>query len=205
MTIKSPNSKVKEICDLVLRETLQPAKEEAHRTIEEAKREAEKIVREAKAQALKIEEENKLHLNKQLEVHSAELQLSINKALAHLKELITNVFSSEIEHLLSLKLEEEDVIGDLVNALVTSIEKEGIKGDLRVLIPQKVSIPVVQGKLLQMVREKIGSEGIKLGHFKAGVILKFVDKKMAISVTEESVKELLSLYLDDLKERLFLK
>lgn len=204
MALESGTDKVKEICEILRNETIQPAKDEALRIIADANAEAEAIVAKANEDADDIMNNLKRDLEKMQSVANASIELAIKQGIAKLRQLVMDMFNDELHALADEKMKDTEVMVKLVDALVVSIEKEGIKSDLEAVIGKDVSKEDLIGKLASNVREKLEKGGVELGQFHAGVVIKMVDKRMAIEMTDKAVVELISTYIsDELREKLF--
>lgn len=58
--LDSGKDKVKKICDTLMKQTLDPAKQEAKAIVDQALHEAEKIIKQAKQEAKELVEEQKI-------------------------------------------------------------------------------------------------------------------------------------------------
>jgi V/A-type H+-transporting ATPase subunit E len=204
MTLESPDAKVQEICKRLRKETLEPSKKEAAWILSEAKRESEELVQAAKQESLRIQENTTSELAKMQNVHEAAIQLALRQGISKLKQSIDSLFSNQLQLLVKDEMSKSDTIAKILSAMVEAIQKDGISADLLALIPSQVSKEEVQSKIVSEVVQKLGRGGIALGDFKSGVEIKLLDKKIAISMTDQAVVELLSRYIgDDLKTKLY--
>lgn len=203
MLLESGEDRVKELCEILRAETIQPAKEEAARIISEAKKEAEAIVAKSNEDAEEIMQNLKKELEKMQSVSEASLELAIKQSLSRLKQSVAELFTEELFNLADATMNDTDILAKVVNALVTAVEKDGLNTDLKLVIATNVSKDELIGKLADHVRKKIAKESVEIGNFKAGCVLKLVDKKMAIEMTSKAIVELILAYIsDDLSEKL---
>lgn len=204
MVHESPSTKVKEICDLLRKDTLDPAKKEAERIKHEAKKEAAHILQKAEEEATLVKENLAKELYKMQNVHEAAVQLAIRQGVSKLKQLVSQVFSDELQNLVVSELGKTDVMAKILSVLVSAIEKEGLSANLLAVLPKGVSTEEIQAKLVSNVAAKLKSNKIVFGDFIAGIELKILDKKFAIDMTDQAVKELIAMYCEDeLREKIF--
>lgn len=205
MVQESPSTKVKEICDLIRKDTLDPAKKEAERVKNEAKKEAARILQKAEEDATLARENLAKELQKMQDVHEMAIQMAIKQGLSRLKQQIMEVFSEELSQLIASGMDKGDVIARVLSTLVTAVEKEGLGANLLAILPSSVSKEEIQAKLASNIAAKLKSHSMVLGDSKAGVELKLVDKKFAIDMTDKAVKDLLAKYcLDDgLRQKIY--
>ena len=195
MGVDSANSKVQEICDLLKKETLDPAKVEAARIVEEAEQKAQSMIEKGKAQLAKLEEEHQKKLDKQLEVHEMAIQLAIKQGLAQLKENVLALFTEEMQTQMGKSLDEKGAVTKIVEALITSLEKEGIDGDFSVSIPKHIEVSDLLNDLSDGVKNCIQQNKIEIGHGKSGIYVVMTEGKVGIEVSQDSMMALLSEYV----------
>ena len=112
-TLENENDKINKICEILKKETLEPAENEALKIIQEAKVKAEKILEEAESQAKWIKKESDLVIEKEKQMFHAVCQKAASLTLEHLRQTIDNQF--------------------LKPALGALIEKSSIKSDAKAL------------------------------------------------------------------------
>ncbi len=204
MDLKSGPDKVREICKILENETIMPAKETASKIIADANVEADAIRLKAREDAEEIMKKLKKDLEKAQSVADASIELSIKQGVARLRQLVLELFTDEMQVLANSKMKDADMMGKVANALVESVSKDGIEANLGLVLGKNVSKEDLITNLTVAVREKVEKGGITLGNFQAGIIVRFIDKKMAIEITDKSIVELLSKYVhEDLRQKLF--
>jgi V/A-type H+-transporting ATPase subunit E len=204
MPLETANNKVKEICDVLRRETLEPAQNEAKRIILDAEKEAEELIRKAKEEALRIKEETKLELKKEMEVHNGSIQLAIRQGVSALRQEIEKIFSAILSRDIEMVMSSEDAISRAVSVIFELIEKNGLGVNLGVLIPKHVDIQAICKRLVEKFKHKLQSSAIPVDGIKGGVEIKLIDKKISIEMTDVAVKELLASYvIPELRAQIF--
>ncbi|MBI3237176.1 MAG: DivIVA domain-containing protein, partial [Chlamydiales bacterium] len=71
--METGKDRVKKICDVLRKETLEPAKKQADEILEEARRTADQIIEEARTSSKKIQEEADSEIQKQKAIFRASL------------------------------------------------------------------------------------------------------------------------------------
>ncbi len=205
MATETGSEKVKKICEVLRKETLEPAMEEAEQHIARAKQEAESIVAGAKAQAGKMVQEAQADIDKRRNVFHASMQQGCRQTLEQLKEQIeTQLFSEALKELIAKKTSEVDVLAKLITALVNAIEKEGLGGDLSAIIPSHVPAREVNELLVKEVAQKLKEKSVLLGPMKGGVEVKLHDRKFTVDLSDGALRELVGSFIrKDLREILF--
>ncbi|MBM3201184.1 MAG: hypothetical protein FJZ56_02110 [Chlamydiae bacterium] len=201
------SDKVKTICRLITEETLTPAKKEAQEIINIAKAEAASIIEEAKKEAIRIQQRSENEINHKLSVMNASIDMAVKQAILFLKQEVTeHFFSKEIHHLLAKEIQSKDWVAKMLDAIVTSIEKEGTRSELHAVIPKTLTREQIVHSLTKTVAEKLnsaGEKGISVGDLK-GIEVKIVKENFVLSVTEESLHQILAKYVHrDLRDKIF--
>jgi vacuolar-type H+-ATPase subunit E/Vma4 len=195
MALESSDKKVKEICDLLYKETILPAKEESEQRILDAKKHAEEIIFSAKEQAKAIFEEGEKKLAGEKKIYEATLELAITRALEVLKAGVMNLLNGDLLSSLKATLSEKQVCKNIVSALLEGIKKDGINADLRLQVSKHVDFDELADALIGQVFGRLEKGDIPI---ESGVALTIKDKKITLKVTEETIKELLALHLPQL-------
>lgn len=197
--------KVKKICDVLKKETLEPARKEADEIVQQAEAQAKQIIKQAEKEA-----ENRLQASlKEIEKERNVFQSSLNQACKQAMEVLKQdiedkLFQPEIAKLLHAPLQEPRVIASLITAVINALGKEGLNADFDVIIPREVPPKEINDLLAQSILQKLKNGSVAVGPIQGGIAVKIEDNKMTIDVTEESLKELVSGYIrKDFREILF--
>ncbi|MDN3504819.1 MAG: hypothetical protein P0S95_04510 [Rhabdochlamydiaceae bacterium] len=195
--IDSSDKKVKKICDVLVRETLEPAKKQAEEIIEEANLAAKKCIELAQQKGRQIIEKARLDVEEKQRVFDSSLKVSSQKALTALRDQIEKqLFSDELDAQVSKYLSEKDVVAKLIDALISTLNKEGLKTDLDVIISNKFKPEEISAALLEASRLSLSDKGVSVASMD-GVIIKSVEKSFSIDVTDEAIKLLMSRYAQE--------
>lgn len=204
MPLDTADNKVKEICDILKRETLEPAQGEAKRIVEQAEKEADEIVRRAKEEVSRIREENKKALERELKIHEGSIQLAIRQGVSALRQGVEKIFSGELDAEVEKIMGREDVVAKAIDVILGCVEKEGLGTNLKVVLSKHVDIQAICGKLTHEFSERVKKGALQIEDIKGGVEVKLKDKKMSIDMTDTAVKELLASYvIPELREKIF--
>lgn len=197
-SVDTGKDKVKKICEVLRRETLDPAKKEADLIIRKAREDAAKIIADAKKEAGRIHLAAKKTIEEERNVFEASINLSCKKSLSMLRqEIEKEFFNPQLKKWIGEKARDPSVIAALISAIVKGIEKEGIDADLKALIPASVSPKAVNEELLKGVIERLKQESVQIGEFEGGAQVKLVDQNMTVDVSEEALKNLVASFVRD--------
>ncbi len=201
-SVDTGKEKVKKICEVLRKETLDPAKKEGEKIIAKAREDAEKIVQEAKRNGARIYEDAKKKVEEERNVFQASIHLACKKSIDTLKQEIENkLFNSALDAFIGDKTKDPKVIAELLSALVKGIEKEGISGDLKGIIAKSVSPEAVNKELAKEVVARLKDNSAEI---EGGAQVKIVDKNMTVDLSDEALKTLLAKFVrDDFRSVIF--
>lgn len=204
-SVDTGKEKVKKICEVLRKETLEPAKKEGDQIIAKARADAERILEDARIDAQRIHEDAKKKIEEERNVFQASMNLAAKKSIDTLKESIEKrLFNPELEALVKAKMDEPQVVAKLISAIVSAIEKEGLNGDLRAIVSKAISVERVNSALAQGIIEKLKSSSVEIGEIKGGAQVKIVGQNLTIDMSEEAIKDLLAGFVrDDFRSLIF--
>lgn len=202
--LEKGKDKIKQICDLLRHDTLEPAQKEAQTIIANAKNEAEKIIEQAEQKAKELISSAGLEIERERSVYLSSLSAAAKQSLDALKyEIEHNLFNSQLEAVINQHMANPEVIAKLINALVKAIEKEGTSANFAAILPSEVSVSELNRFLLEEVRKKL-EKSIELDGFSGGVKLRLKDKNLILDVSSKAIAELMERYLrKDFRKWLF--
>lgn len=197
--------KVKKICDVLRRETLEPAEQESKKIVQQAQMRAEEIVKEARAEAEKLKADALKEIEKEKTVFVSSLQQAGKQVLDSLRESIEKkLLNPEIAELLLRPLQDPKVIVNLIQALVGALEKEGTAANLDVLVPRVISPQAINECLMQNVLSKLKNNSVSIGQMTGGIQVKMLNDNISIDITDAALKEWISTYIrQDFRKILF--
>lgn len=181
--------RVQKICDLLKKETLDPAKQEAKEIVENAKMQSEQILNEAKQEAKRVLENAEQEVALKKKALDTSLQLASKQAVEKLKQTFEGAFfSPAVASFVDAKLQEPKAIAQILETLLTSIDGEG---EIEALIPKDVSEKSVHELLSWDLLKRLETGAVSFGDFRGGAQVKVKDKSMTLDVSDEVVRELL--------------
>jgi V/A-type H+/Na+-transporting ATPase subunit E len=203
--LETGKDKLKKICDLLRKETLEPAENEKEEILLAARQEAEEVVADAKNLAKKMIDDAKIEIEKQKESFRAALKAASRQAVEALKEkLEKNLFNPQLSTLVAKSLADPSVIAKVIEAIIKALEKEGTEGDLSAYVAGSILPRTVNELLASKVLEKLKEKSVVIGAFNAGVEIKLLKDQITLAVTGEVVQEMILSYIrKDFKEYIF--
>ncbi|MDX8430481.1 MAG: hypothetical protein SNF33_01560 [Candidatus Algichlamydia australiensis] len=203
--LESGKERVQKLCDLIKKETLDPAKQEAEKILSDAQEKREGILQAARMEAENILGEAKKKIEEEKRIFDSSLNLAGKQALNALKQEIEGkLFDQEIVRQVKSVSGEEKAIAKVIDAIVLAIEKEGINSDLEASIPSAVSKDEVVKALSDQAVEKLKKESIQLADFTGGAKVKIAQEHLTLDISDEALARLVSNFIrEDLKAKLF--
>lgn len=203
--LETSNVKVKKICEIIKKETLEPAQQEAKNLLEQAHRQADEILSDAHLQANKIKEDTYLELERQKTMFQASLNQACQMALTEIKQKIeTQLFNPALLKLIRESLKDEKTIARMIEAVIQAIIKGGIDTDLNVAIASSVSPSEVYTLLSKEVVERIKKEPAVVSTIGGGIKVKLVEDNIVLDLSDAAFEELIASYIrKDFKKHIF--
>ncbi len=203
-TLDTGKDKIQKICDDLRRETIEPAEREAAELVESAKKQAMEIIKQAEKEAADVEEAAHQRINKERSVFQSSMAQGIKQSMETLRQEIEGKLLSEgLGAAVAESSARPDLVAGLIGAVISAVEKEGSGTDLVALIPKSVSVDEVVGLLNARAKDLL-KDGVRVGDFAGGMMLKLVDKQITIDLSDEAIKELLGRFVrKDYREVLF--
>lgn len=197
--------KVKKICDILRRETLDPAISEAEQIVRSAKEQAEQIIAFGSKEVERLKEEAHLDIERQKNIFQSSLNQACKQAISALKQNIEEkLFNQELSRMVTQHTSDPKVLAHLIEAIVKGIEKDGVDGPLSVNIPASVPASSVNKLLAQGVLEKLKEKGVLIGSMTGGFEVKMHKDNITIDVSDAALKELIANYIrKDFREMIF--
>ncbi len=194
--MESGKDKVKKICDVLKKETLEPAKAEAQQIIEKARRTAEELLADAGRAIEKMQIEAKQQIDRQRKIFESSVAAGCRQAIEALRQDIEEkLFSRELKSLIEKEVQLPHVIADLITAVVKAIEKDGIDAQLSAYIPAAVPARSVNTLLAKNVLERLSEKGVLVGPLEGGVELKRHGENIILDLSSEALVDLVSRYV----------
>ncbi|NDD58392.1 MAG: V-type ATP synthase subunit E [Chlamydiae bacterium] len=203
--LESGKDKVKKICEVLKRETLEPAKREADEIIQKAEEQAKKIIADAQQKAMALEELAKQEMNKEKNVFQSSLHQACRQSFEKLKQEIENhLFNTELNSLLSKSTSDPKIISQLLTAVMNAIEKEGVDTDISAYVSSQVSAEEINTLLSKNILARLKEHSVTIGTISGGAVVKLNKDNISLDVSDAALKELVSKYIrKDFRQMLF--
>jgi len=194
--LESGKDKVKKICEVLKKETIEPAQREAKEMLQEAESRANAIIFEAHEQARLIEQEAKKEIEKERNVFQSSLNQACKQTLEYLKqEIENNLFHKELAAVIAKKTQDPQVLAQLVEALIMGIQKEGLETDLSAFVSSAVSASAVNSLLGHNVLARLKEQAVVIGPMQGGVAIKLHKDNITLDMTDIALKDLVARYI----------
>lgn len=203
--LESGKDKVKNICDVLKRETLEPAQKKAEELVDAAKRRADEIVADAHSEAKKMVEDALIEIEKQKAVFQASLTHACRQTIDALKEKIEKkLFEPALSQLIAKPLHDPKLLAEMIKAVVHAVEKEGMKCDLSAAIASAVPVKAVNDLLASDILQRLKEKGVLLSSIGGGIEVKLVQENVTIDLSDKTLQELVAMYIrKDFRNTLF--
>lgn len=197
--------KVRKICDVLRRETLEPAQSEAETIIHSARERAEEVLASARQEAAKMKEDALAEIERQKNVFQSSLGQACKQALEALKQGIEEkLFHRELARLISSYTQDPKVLVQLITAVARGLEKEGIDGPLSVYVPAAVPARSVNMLLAQEILDHLKEKSVLVGPLTGGIEVKLHKENITVDLSDAALKELVANYIrKDFREMIF--
>lgn len=203
-TFEEGSKKIQQICDLLKKDAIEPAKKEAEALLDEAKIKAQQIIEEAEKQADTIHREMRIKIDQERNVFQSFMAQAAKQTIETLKQAIEQkFFNGELHQLITAQTVDPKVIARITDVIIQSIEKEGIDSDLSVIVPHAVSSKEVNAFLGEHILSKLKEQSVVLGAFSGGVQVKIHGKNMIIDISDKAIAEILGSYRKGFRELFF--
>ncbi|MDE3055305.1 MAG: hypothetical protein KGI80_01200 [Verrucomicrobiota bacterium] len=198
-------SKMQQICDVLRKETLEPAQQEARAIIEEAERQAAALMTAAKKEAEALLQKTKKELEEKKTLFEVSLRLAAEQGVAQLKNRIEKeFFNKDLAEIVAKEMGGENPIAALIDRFFQVIRERGIDDSFSLVIPKGISPKQISALVAKKVLETLQEHPIALGEFAGGVQIRLAERKITIDISDEAVRALLSQYIRrDFRELLF--
>lgn len=203
--LETGKSKIEKICDVLRKETLEPAKQEAREIIENAHIQASKIVEDAKKRGEGFLLESQQEIEEKRRVFQASLQMACRQGIEQLKQKIEEqLFNKELSNLIAADMGNPNVIASILTAFMRAVEERGVEDEFLAFIPKDISPRSINALLAAQILEKLEGHSVAVGDFSGGVQIRLKEKEITIDITDEAVRELIALYIRrDFRDLLF--
>lgn len=194
--LDSDQDKIQQICDILRKDTLDPAERRAAEIIEEAKAEAARIMLEAEKEAERIVQKAQAESDQQRKVFESSMLQAGKQGVEMLRQQIQEtLFAPELEKLVADQSQDPKLIGQIIDAIVKVIEKEGLDSDLIAYVPKNITPKEIITLLVSSVAKKLTAEGVAVGSFRGGAKVRLSNRKMTVDMSDDALRELLAAFI----------
>ncbi len=203
--LETGKDKIQKICDLMRKETLDPAKQEAREIVENAHMQASEIVAEAKAKGASLIQAAEKEIEEKKRVCQASLALACRQGIEMLKQKIEKeLFNQELTSLIIKETADPKVIANLLNSFMKSMEEKGVEEDFVALIPKGVSPRSINALLVARVLERLQDQTVVASDIAGGLQIQLKGHQITIDISDAVVRELIGQYIRrDLRDLVF--
>lgn len=203
--LETGNEKIQKICDVLRKETLDPARQEAREIVENAHMQAAEIVNDAKEKAAHLLKSAEKEMDERKRVFHASLNLASRQGLESLKQKIEKeLFNQELSSLVNREMSDPKLIAHIVNSFLKSLEEKGIEEGIVASVPKGVSPRAINDLLAAHVLERLENKTVVAGDFHGGAQIQLKGRKITVDVSDTVVKELIAQYIrKDLRDLVF--
>jgi V/A-type H+-transporting ATPase subunit E len=204
--LETGKDKIQRICDILKKETLDPAKQEAREIIENAHLQAAEIVKEAKRQAEATLQGAEREMEERKKVFQASLQLACRQGVELLKQRIEReLFDPQLSEVIGKEMADPKTIAWLIQSLVQWLETRGIDEELVAWIPKEISPRTINALLGAQILEKLKGKSVVLGDFAGGVQISLKERQMTLDISDGALRELVAQFIRrDFRDMLFI-
>lgn len=203
--LESGKDKVKKICEVLKKETIEPALREAEDIVKKAQVDAEKIIQEATDRAAAILADAKKDIEKERNVFQSSLNQACKQSLELLRQDIEeNLLNKELARFVDKQASDPKAIADIIAAVVKAIEKEGIEADMSAYVSSSIPASSINRLLASNIIERLKDKGVLLTNIQGGVCVKLHNQNIIIDISDAALRDLVSRYIrKDFREMLF--
>jgi V/A-type H+-transporting ATPase subunit E len=203
--IETGKDKVQQICDVLKREAIEPAKREAGEIVAGAELQAAQMIQEAKKVCEEMLEEARQEIKRQKNVFQSSINQACKQALESLKQNIEEkLFNQELYGLIVKQTQDPRVLSQLVEAVVKAISKEGMEANLSIYVPAAVPARSVNALLAHDILAKLKEKSVLVSSIAGGIEVKLHKENLTIDISAAALKELVAGYIrKDFREILF--
>lgn len=195
-TIETGKDKVKKICEVLRKETIEPAIAEAKGILQAAQDNADKIIEEAKAKASRIVAEAEKDIDKKYAVFKTALNQGARQSVEWLRqEIEERLLHHNLGEMIAKASSNPKVLSDMIKAVVKAIEEEGLETELSAVIPSAIDPEDVNTLLGKDLLEKLKEKSVLLGPKKGGVEVKLHQEHITIDLSDTALLELMTQYV----------
>ncbi|NGX47364.1 MAG: V-type proton ATPase subunit E [Chlamydiae bacterium] len=194
--VDTGRDKVKQICEVLRKETLEPAIDEAKGILDDAHKKGQQIVAEAKDKVAKMIADAEKEIEKKHGVFKASLNQGARQAIEWLKqEIEERLLNRNLASMIAKATSTPQVLADMVSAVIKAVEEEGLETELSVIIPASIEPRQVNELLGKELLELLKEKSVIVGPKKGGIELKLHKENITIDISSSALLELMTRYI----------
>ena len=194
--VDTGRDKVKQICEVLRKETLEPAIDEAKGILDDAHKKGQQIVAEAKDKAAKMIADAEREIEKKYGVFKASLNQGARQAIEWLKqEIEERLLNRNLASMIAKATSTPQVLADMVSAVIKAVEEEGLETELSVIIPASIEPRQVNELLGKELLELLKEKSVIVGPKKGGIEMKLHKENITIDISNSALLELMTRYI----------
>lgn len=199
------HEKVQKICDLLTKQTIDPAKQQAHEIVENAHLEAKKMIEKANQEKERIICEGKKQAEDNKKVVEASLNLACKQVIDALKqEIESKIFDENLQELVKETIKQPELIQEMILSFVHMIKEQGLDADLDIVVPKAFPLKPFNQMIAKQGFEMLQEKSIRIGDFEGGIQIKLKEQKITIDISDAALKEMLARYTrEDFRNMIF--
>jgi V/A-type H+-transporting ATPase subunit E len=204
-SLESGKDKMQKICDVLRKETLEPAKQEASEVIENAHIQAAEIVREAKEKVKGLLQAASTEIEQKKKAFESTLQIACRQGVESLKQKIEKeLLYNELAQHVEKETSDPKFLSTMINSFLQALEEKGVDEVISVVVPKSITPRSVNTLLAERFLERLKQNSVVLGDFDGGIQIKLLDRKITIDISDRVIRELISDYIrGDFRELIF--
>ncbi|MBB64014.1 MAG: V-type ATP synthase subunit E [Waddliaceae bacterium] len=205
-TLEKGKDKIQQICDVLRKDTIEPAQQEAKGLIEQAHADARKIIDEAREEAENMIRAARSTIEQERSVFESSLSQAARQSKETLRQEVEKIFNQQLSEKVTSASADSSVVAKVLSSVVEAVSRDGLSADLVAVIPSSVSQEEVLSLMSAGTAEKLQAGGINLGGVSGGAQLQLRDRKITIDLSDQALNELLASFVrKDLRKYLFAK
>ena len=203
--LETGKDKIQKICDVLKKETLEPAKQEAREIIENAHLQASDVVAAAKKEAAERISTAEKEIEEKRKVFQSSLNLACRQGIELLKQKIEQeLFNKELAEAVAKETSDPKVISNLLISFMKAMEERGIEEDFAAIIPKQIAPRAINALLTSHILERLKGHSVSIGEFSGGVQIRLSGRQITIDVSDQVVRELIAQYIRrDFRDMIF--
>lgn len=188
----SGKNKIQQICDLLKKETLEPAHQEAEEIVENARMQAAEIIDKAKSEADDTLKKAEQDIEKKRQAYTASLSMATRQSIEALKQQIEKqLFQETLSRLIAEQKVSLDLLSNLIEVIIQAIKEEGIDSELSVYIGKNIDISSLNKQVSKTVLDALAEKEVILGGFANGITIKIHKDNITLDLSDKTLTELM--------------